>query len=421
VLSVGEWHMIRVMRNEGMSISEIARRTGRDRKTVRRALAGASWPADEAKPRVRRRSTLDPFRDYLRARLEKAPLSAVRLMAEINAQGYRGGISILRAFVHEIKDAQRLRAVVRFETIPGQQAQVDWGKVPAGVLADGLGPVYAFVMVLGCSRMRFLCFTRSMDQYTLMRCHVAAFRYFGGYPRELLYDNLKTVILQPRSAEAPAILNPRFAAFAGFYGFGVEACAPYRPQTKGKVERLIGFVKADFLPGRQCVALEELNRQALSWCDEVNARVHGTTGKIPACELATEGLTPLGERQYEICRSTPRLVSRDCLISYQGSRYEVPYRFAGKPVLVKDADDGRLVIYAGDELVLVHQKATRAGQQIRVPGLNDALWQMVLGRRWQVRSAPTQPTRPRLVLVGREIPLVPVERRELSYYEEVAG
>jgi hypothetical protein len=260
-----------------------------------------------------------------------------------------------------------------------------------------------------------------MDLHTLMRCHLEAFRYFGGYPRELLYDNMKTVILQPRSAEAPAVVNPAFAAFSGFWGFGVEACAPYRAQTKGKVERLLGFVKLDFLLGRCFLDLEEMNRAALAWCDEVNGRVHGTTGAIPAQRLPQEGLTPMGERRYDTSRMSVRVVSRDCFISYQGNRYEAPWRLASRPVLVKDDEDGKLSLWAGDELVIVHEKAAGKGQQLRVPGLNAELWQQVLGRRWERRqeSAPPLPALERLILVGREIPLVTVERRDLSYYEQV--
>lgn len=420
VIRKGEWQMMRAMRSQGLSISQIARRTGRDRKTVRKALASESWPADDGRRRVRRASKLDRFRDYIRARLQQAPISAVRMMEEIVPLGYEGKISILKAFVHEIKQQQRLQAVVRFETIPGEQAQVDWGKVDPAVLPEGEGPVYLFGMVLGYSRMRFVRFCRRMDLHTLMRCHLEAFRYFGGYPRRILYDNMKTVVLKPRRADAPAELNPHFADFAGFWGFEVDLCWPYRAQTKGKVERTIGYVKDNFLEGRRFVDLGQMNQQGLAWCDRVNGTRHGTTGEIPAEQLVKEGLQPLGQRTYDTARSSLRIVSRDCFVSYEGNRYEAPWRFAGKAVLVKDDDDGRLLIWDCDELLLVHRKTSGKGERIAVAGLNDELWRRVLGRRQQqARPRPTVAT-PALVLVGGSIALEPVQRRELSYYEQVA-
>ena len=238
LITKGEWHLIRAMRNGGVSISDIARQMGLDRKTVRKALVADCWPDDAAKPRVVRPSKLDPFRDYIRARLEGTPsLSAVRIYEEIAGQGYSRRISILKEFVHEIKEEHRIRAVVRFEMLPGQQAQVDWGYVGSSAILGDDRPIYGFAIVLGYSRMRFVCFTHRMDIHTLMRCHEEAFAYFGGHSREILYDNMKTIIVRPKAADTPALLNPEFASFAGYYGFDIRSCAPYRAQTKGKVEQ----------------------------------------------------------------------------------------------------------------------------------------------------------------------------------------
>jgi len=424
LITKGEWHLIRAMRNGGVSISDIARQMGLDRKTVRKALVADCWPDDAAKPRVVRPSKLDPFRDYIRARLEGTPsLSAVRIYEEIAGQGYSGRISILKEFVHEIKEEHRIRAVVRFETLPGQQAQVDWGYVGSSAILGDDRPIYGFAMVLGYSRMRFVCFTHRMDIHTLMRCHEEAFAYFGGHSREILYDNMKTIIVRPKAADTPALLNPEFASFAGYYGFDVRSCAPYRAQTKGKVERLIGYVKDSFVNGRVFESLDGMNRQALLWCDEVNSKAHGTTGKMPREELAREGLIPAQGKGYDTSRVSVRIVSRDCLISYEGNRYEMPYRLAGKLVVVKDRDDGSLRVYREDELVIEYGKASGKGEIVRTPGLNDELWKKVLGRRWlsgrpRIEAAVGRPV---LVVVGREIPLVEVERRDLGYYEKVAG
>jgi transposase len=419
----GEWHLIRAMRNEGVSVSEIARRMGVDRKTVRKALHCQSWPEDDARVRVGRSSKLDPYKPYIRARLEGVPLSAVRLLEEIRAQGYGGRMTILKDFVHCVKEQERLRAVVRFETVPGEQSQVDWANA-GSILADGKRrSVYAFVMVLGCSRMRFVTFTHSMDIHTLMRCHMEAFDYFGGHTRKILYDNMKTVIDRPRGADSPAVVNRSFADFAGYYGFGVDSCWPYRAQTKGKSERLVSYVKDNFLTGREFESLEQMRRDGLAWCDQVNSRVHGTTGKIPFEELAREGLIPVVGRHYDAARTSVRIVARDCLVSYEANRYSVPWRLAGKSVVVKDADDGRIRIFLVDELVAEHEKALGKHQVVMDPEHVAGLWERVMGmhRREEISRDVALPRPERLVLVGRDLPLVLVESRELSYYEEVAG
>jgi transposase len=420
----GEWHMLRAMANEGVSISEMGRRVGLDRKTVRRVLGAESWPDDDARVRVKRPSKLDPFKGYIEGRLAKAPLSAVRLYEEIRGQGYVGKMTILKAYVHEIKEEQRLRAVVRFETMPGEQSQVDWAKVGSLEVDGERRPVYAFVMVLGYSRMRFVTFSHSMDLQALMRCHIEAFGYFGGHTRELLYDNLKTVITRPKTADSAAVVNSAFADFAGYYGLSVGACAPYRAQTKGKVERLVGFVKNSFCLGREFIDLEEMKRAGLAWCDEVNRRVHGTTNKVPWEELSKEGLIPITGRDFDTSRVSIRVVARDCFISYGGNRYSVPYRLAGKSVVVRDADDGQLRVFSGDEQVADHPKAVGKRQVILDPEHVAELWRKVLGRDRRpqpIRRVAGLVEPARLVLVGREMPLVRVESRNPSYYEEVAG
>jgi transposase len=418
----GEWHLIRAMKNDGLSTSEIARRMGLDRKTVRKALRSEGWPDDDARVRVARPSKLDAFKPFIEARLEKSALSAVRLFEEIRAQGYCGRMTILKDFVQSIKERERLRAVVRFETVPGQQSQVDWAYA-GSIVSDGeRRSVYAFVMVLGYCRARFVTFTHSMDIHTLMRCHMEAFDYFGGHTREILYDNLKTVIDRPKGVDCPAVVNRTFADFAGYYGFSVDSCWPYRAQTKGKTERLVRYVKDNFLAGRDFASLEQMRREGLAWCNEVNGRMHGTTGKIPFEELPREGLIAVGGRRYDAARTSVRIVARDCLVSYEANRYSVPWRLAGKSVVVRDADDGRVRIFVADELVAEHERARGKHQVIINPEHHAGLWERVMGRhrREEVSRdvAPLQPDR--VVLVGRDLPVVLVESRELSYYEEVA-
>ena len=235
---------IRSLHKEGHSIKAIARYTGRSRNTVRRVLREAG-PTPFKKPE--RHSRLDPFKTYLRERWESCGLSAVRLLPEIQAMGYTGSISTLRRYVLSLKpERERLRKLtVRFETPPGKQAQADWAY--GGRFPDPAGrsfPVYVFVLVLSFSRMLYIEFTSSMKLPALVRCHQNAFQFFGGWTQEILYDNMKQVRL------GPSDLNPQFADFARHYGFAVKTHRIRRPRTKGKVERMVHYVKDAFLNER---------------------------------------------------------------------------------------------------------------------------------------------------------------------------
>jgi hypothetical protein len=165
-----------------------------------------------------------------------------------------------------------------------------------------------------------------------------------------------------------------------------------------------------------------MRREELAWCNQVDGRVHGTTGKIPFEELAREGLIPVVGRHYDAARTSLRIVARDCLASYEANRYSVPWRLAGKSVVVRDVDDGRIRIFLADELVAEHEKALGKHQVVVNPEHLAGLWEMVMGRhRREEVSRDVALSKPeRLVLVGRDLPVVLVESRELSYYEEVA-
>ncbi|MFC4766976.1 IS21 family transposase [Effusibacillus consociatus] len=245
------------MRKRGMTITQIAQETGRDRKTIRKWL-------NKKEPQIYRRrisrpSKLDPFKDYVRQRMEEGCLNARVILEEIKAKGYTGGITTLRLFMKPLRPTVIDKATVRFETNPGYQAQVDWGRFTV----DWHGKekrIYAFVMVLGYSRMMYLEFTEDEKLDTLIGCHVRAFEYFGGRPEVVLYDNMKTVITG-RDEQGHPIWNERFDRFACHHGFLLKSCRPYRARTKGKVENGIGYVRKNFWPRvRAFTGLDDLNR-----------------------------------------------------------------------------------------------------------------------------------------------------------------
>jgi transposase len=351
VLSVEDRFMIKELHRRGVSISDIARSTGHDRKTVRRLLEEPLVPARP--PRRAKTHKIDAYASYLEQRITAGVLNAQKLYLEIKAQGYTGKERRVRAFVQPFRQARRPQATVRFETEPGQQAQVDWAHFGLITVEGRKRRLYGFVMTLGWSRAMYLEFTLAVDEIAFLRCHQHAFAYFGGVPREILHDNLKTAVLG-RAADGRIRWHPRYLDFAEYHGFTPRACQPYRAQTKGKVESGIRYVRGNFWPGLQFTDLADLNLQARTWLNAVaNVRLHGTTGEVPWLRLPREGLLPLGGKPaYDTSVVSTRRSSLDCLICYGGNEYSVPAAHARQQLLVKETEQGDLIILTlpGEEI-----------------------------------------------------------------------
>lgn len=353
MLNTGERFMIKHMYEQGVAISEIAREVGCDRKTVRAIIQQPV--VKEAEPRVARVSKLDAFVPYLLKRINAGVLNATKLYQEIAAQGYTGKARLVRAFVQPHREARRRgsQATMRFETDPGEQCQVDWGHFGRLMHQGRECGLSAFVMTLSWSRAMYVEFTPSMDAAWWLRCHVHGFEYFGGVPATVLHDNVKTAVLS-RGVDGSIQWNPRYLDFAAYYGFAPRACAPYRAQTKGKVERGVRYVRGNFWPGLSFSSLLDLNYQVWHWLETVaNARIHGTTGKVPWEQLPEEHLRPLhGKPPYDTSLLGFRRSSRDCLVSYAGNYYSVPAQHSQRQLQVKETETGELIIttLAGEEL-----------------------------------------------------------------------
>lgn len=292
---------IRILSRQGMGIRKIARELGVSRNTVRRYLRGEALKAVAQRGPGRPRK-LEPYEDWLRRRVEGAApirLPATVLHREVQAMGFDGTERTVRRFVASLYPAAEPEPVVRFETAPGHQAQMDWGEYRLG-----RQKVYAFVGVLGYSRWLYVEYVDSMCSAVLIACHRRMFGAFGGVPREVLYDNMKTVVTE---RDAYGRGRHRFQSaiwgLAGDCGYRPRLCQPARPQTKGKVERSIDYIaKSFFYPYVTRLALddrlptlEELNAEALHWCGSVaNVRLHGTTGERPVDRLVADqaGMQP---------------------------------------------------------------------------------------------------------------------------------
>lgn len=291
---------------QGLSKAAIARQVGIDRRTVYRWLDAGALELDSETgllPKAERRAPqpckLDPYRDIIRTRLDTYPeLSAVRLFEEVKAAGYPGGYTQVRDFVRQVRPAPEPEPLVRFETEPGHQAQVDFAQVRLP-----WGKRFALVVVLGYSRMIWLRFYPKQDMRALFSGLEEAFGFFGGVPRELLFDQMASVITADlRDQGGRLVENAEFLRFAAHWGFRVRACRPYRAQTKGKVERPIRYLRGNFLYGREFLGDADLAAQAQIWVEQTaNVRIHGTTKERPLDRFSRDEkhqLQPVAPRPY---------------------------------------------------------------------------------------------------------------------------
>jgi transposase len=339
MLDMEEFLMLRDLFNQGLSISEIARRTGHSRGTIWKYINSQILPMPEK--RSKKPSKLDGYKDYIDQRLQEYPLTASRIYREIQEQGFTGKYTIVKDYVRVVRPKVGVPAVYRYETKPGVQAQVDWGDCGYLDIDGAHRKLYCFTMVLGYSRMRYAEFTLHIDVHTLIQCHLNAFQYFGGYTQEHLYDNMKQVVLKRAPKSSDSSWNQNFENFFTHYGFVPRLCRPYRPQTKGKIENTVGFVKRDFFMGGKFSSFSDLNSQLQKWLVRVNSAVHGTTHEIPFDRFKEESfhLRHFDDAPpYHNVRKEIRKISRDAYISYLGNRYSVPYQFAGRTANLQISD-----------------------------------------------------------------------------------
>src|SRR3954469_22777934 len=328
VVNLGELMMILELRRQGLKVAAIARQLGLDRKTVAKYIARGLEPPAYG-PRPPRLRATDPFVPYLRERLSAYPgLTAVRLWRELKERGFTGAYTAVKRAVAMIRPAPPLPIEVRFETPPGEQAQVDLARFEVE-FTDEPGVkriVWLFSLVLGHSRLIWARFVLHQDLQTILRCHTAAFGAIGGVPREILYDRMKTAVTG-EDPEGLVIYNRALLDLARHYGFQPRACRPYRAKTKGKVERPFRYIREDFFLGASYRNLDDLNAQLRHWLDTVaNPRVHATTQRVVNETFAEEkpSLKPLPLVPYRAVLKLERRVSHEGMVSIGGNLYSVP-------------------------------------------------------------------------------------------------
>jgi transposase len=387
-------HTIHELVTQGKSARAIATDLGLARNTVRKYLRGSP----RAKARRQRTSQLDAFKEQIQRWMQEDHLYNCEVMlTRLRELGYEGGRSILKEYVHPFRPAPAgKRPVIRYETPPGQQMQFDWGEFvyeDKGVKRK----VYGFIAILSYSRMRYAVFAKRCDVPTLMRCLLAAFEYFGGLPKAVLTDQMTSVLLKMEGLVSSLGIAPR-------------VCKAYTPQTKGKVERSVSVLKKGFWPGIRFRDIEDLNQQALAWCDRLNQQVHQTTHEPPIDRWVEEDLAALpAEAVWQRFGTEERKVSWDGYVSYDGVLYGLPSEpsVAGKTVQVYEHGSTLVIWWQGQRLLQVQK---RAQSQTAVPHPDQF---RTVATAAQSKQAP-QP-------LGHQVPAVEVAQRPLEEYDRLFG
>ncbi|MBI3725024.1 IS21 family transposase [bacterium] len=349
----------------------VAKRLRIDVKTVRAVLGQTPCPEAAPPPTT---SKLAPFLPLVAAKAKEG-LSASRILREIRALGYTGGRTLVVEAVRPLRGPRTRgrKAFRRFETPPGEEAQVDWSPVRV-TIAGREQVVHCFAMVLHWSRAIFTRFYRDERLPTLLSAHVAAFEFFEGIARRIVYDNMATVVLG--RIEKRPLWNERFLAFSKHFAFEPFVCRPRDPNRKGGVESAIGYIQRDVALGEEFESLDHLNRHAEHWLRTVaNVRVHGTTKEVPQERLKREKplLTPLPTQTFPTWASEVRKVQNDCLISLGGNLYSVPPLLVGREVRLRVYPERLEVVDGLGTLLASHRIAEGKGKRVIDPAHYEAI------------------------------------------------
>ena len=363
---------IREMRLRGKSKKAIARELDLDIKTVRK------WSSEEWKPQRResRGEELAAYEEVIAKRFAEVGYNAEVLYRELQEAGYEGSGRSVRRYVEGQREAARPEvATVRFETGPGEQAQVDWGMINVWI-GELRIKVHLFVMVLGFSRRIFVRAYEHERLGNLLDGHQAAFSHFGGRTATLLYDNPRTIVLSKDESNGTVEWNRRFKERMDFYGVDVKLCRYYRAQTKGKVESGVKYVKRNALAGRRFASYDDLNDWLEQWALTVaDQRIHGTTHEKPAERFAREERATMidvdARPPTRESRTMNRRVSHDAFVEVETNRYPVPFGWCRAEVCVELTPSEVRLVHETE--LIVYERELERHREIRWPGLPRAV------------------------------------------------
>ena len=352
---------------EHWKVGTIAAELGVHHETVRNAVNADRFVRRGAV----RPSMLDPYKDFIAHVLDKHPrLRSTRLFEMIRARGYVGSAVQLRRYVRLVRPERQTEAFLALRTLPGEQGQVDWGSFGRIQVGSASRSLSCFVLVLSWSRAMYARFTLDQKLESFLHGHVLAFEALGGVPRTLLYDNLKSVVLDRQGEHVQ--YHPRILELAGHYHFAPRPCAPYRGNEKGRVERAIQYLRHSFFAARRFGSVDDLNEQLEDWIVRIaHARpAPGDAGRRRVAELFTEErerLLPLPEHRFESALVKPVRSGKQPYLRFDLNDYSIPYELARKPlVLVASAGEVRVTKPDG-EVIARHQRSYDRGQRIEDP------------------------------------------------------
>ena len=359
---------------EQWKVGTIATQLSIHYSVVERVISQAGIPKVE---RALRASIIDPYLPFISETLARFPqLTAARLFDMAKVRGYPGGPSFFRQRISEMRPRKTPEAYLRLKTLPGEEAQVDWGHFGHLEIGKAKRPLMAFVMVLSGSRQIFLQFYLNQQMESFLRGHVAAFDAWQGLPKILLYDNLKSAVL---SREGDVIqFHPTLLQLSAHYRFEPRPVAVARGNEKGRVERAIRYIRDNFLAGRDWRDLNDLNRQADEWCagisadrrnpDDLSLTVRDAFAQEQKTLIELPGEHfPCDERCQVSARKTP-------YIRFDLNDYSIPHTAVQKTLSVS-ATLTEVRILDGQEMLATHPRSFDKGQQIEQQAHIDALWQ----------------------------------------------
>lgn len=350
---------------EKCSANRIAEVMNLNIKTV---LVWADRRSYTARRAAQRPSLLDPHKGDLVRMLHQHPYSARQLLQHLQQQGYTGGYSILKEFVRRVRPRPQA-AFLTLHFAPGECAQIDWGYAGSLMVGSSRRRLSFLVMVLCYSRRMYVEFTLTETLEQFLSAQQNAFSEWGGTPKKLMIDNLKSAVLSHPKGQ-PAVYNPHYLDFAQHYGCALRACNVRAAHEKGRVENGVGYVKKNFLNGMDLSgSLAGINAMARRWLDEVaNVRVHGETRKKPieAFDEEKAALTPLPTTLYDVGQPKAVHATRRCRIHFDGNRYSVPPEQAGARLNLCVYPE-RLLVYHDQKLAAEHIRSYERGIDIENP------------------------------------------------------
>ena len=420
MIALEEQLEFQTLRRQGISASQIARKLGIDRRTVRRYIDHPDL-INQPRKAVPRPSKVDPFRDKIAAYLKDDPeYRASTIYDRLKRCEYNGCYELVKRVVRSIKAEESKKAYIRFETEPAQQAQVDFGEFAVEQPDGSVKKYYLFALILGYSRMLYGELLEHCDMVSFLEAHIRAFEALGGVPCEVLYDRMRNVFLRQLAGKTE--FTQSLVNLAVHYGFTPRVAPAYAPWVKGKVERPFDFIRESFWRGYAFTNLAGANRDLTEWLAEKAKRIHGTTNERVDVRFEREKpyLLALPPAPCDVSERIVRTVYKDCTVRIDGNRYVLPHKLVGKQVLGRRKAD-TLRLFDNDLLVVTYTIPEGKGHLVQDERFYRELRE---DKEMQARKfARKGKHKARAKTISPQKPKYPidVQKRDIGIYQQLGG